>query len=87
MSRKLFGNAAIYLGANILNAGIPFLLLPILTHVLTPADYGIVAMFSVVVSILGAFIQQTPAEAKEALAAAGILVRTTFAGVAANRWL
>lgn len=87
MSRKLFGNAAIYLGANILNAGIPFLLLPILTRVLTPADYGIVAMFSVVVSILGAFTQQTPAEAKEALAAAGIPVRTTFAGVAANRWL
>lgn len=55
MSNKLFGNAAIYLGANILNAGIPFLLLPVLTRVLTPADYGIVAMFGIVVSILGAF--------------------------------
>lgn len=52
---KLFGNAAIYLGANILNAGIPFLLLPILTRVLTPADYGTVAMFGVVLSVLGAF--------------------------------
>jgi len=52
---KLFGNAAIYLGANILNAGIPFLLLPILTRVLTPADYGTVAMFSLVLSVLGAF--------------------------------
>lgn len=55
LRRKLFGNAAIYLGANILNAGIPFLLLPILTRVLTPADYGTVAMFGIVLSVLGAF--------------------------------
>lgn len=52
---KLFGNAAIYLGTNILNAGIPFLLLPILTRVLTPADYGTVAMFGIALSVLGAF--------------------------------
>lgn len=51
---KLFSNAAIYLAANILNAGIPFLLLPILTRVLTPADYGTVAMFGIVLSVLGA---------------------------------
>jgi O-antigen/teichoic acid export membrane protein len=55
LSNKLFGNAAIYLGANILNAGIPFLLLPILTRVLTPADYGTVAMFGIALSVLGAF--------------------------------
>lgn len=55
LRHKLFGNAAIYLGANILNAGIPFLLLPILTRVLTPADYGTVAMFGIVFSVLGAF--------------------------------
>jgi len=52
---KLFGNTGIYLGANILNAGIPFLLLPILTRVLTPADYGTVAMFGIVLSVLAAF--------------------------------
>jgi len=52
---KLFGNTAIYLGANILYAGIPFLLLPILTRVLTPADYGTVAMFGIVLSVVGAF--------------------------------
>lgn len=52
---KLFGNASIYLGANILNAAIPFLLLPILTRVLTPAEYGTVAMFLVMVSIFSAF--------------------------------
>ncbi len=52
---KIFGNAAIYLGANVLNAAIPFLLLPILTRVLTPADYGRVAMFAIVLTVLGAF--------------------------------
>ena len=52
---KLFGDAGIYLGANILNSGIPFLLLPILTRVLTPTDYGTVAMFGIVLSVLGAF--------------------------------
>jgi O-antigen/teichoic acid export membrane protein len=55
LKHKLFGNAAIYLGANLLNAGIPFLLLPILTRVLTPADYGTVAMFGIVLSVFGAF--------------------------------
>ncbi|WLH02848.1 oligosaccharide flippase family protein [Pseudomonas beijingensis] len=55
MIRKLFGNAGIFLAANIVNAGIPFLLLPFLTRVLTPADYGVVAMFGVMVSLFGAF--------------------------------
>lgn len=55
LRHKLFGNAAVYLGANLLNAGIPFLLLPILTRVLTPADYGTVAMFGIVLSVFGAF--------------------------------
>lgn len=53
--RHLTGNAAVYIGANILNAAIPFLLLPVLTRVLSPADYGTVAMFGIVVSILSAF--------------------------------
>ncbi|MFZ1569026.1 MAG: oligosaccharide flippase family protein [Thiolinea sp.] len=52
---KLFGNASIYFGANVLNAAIPFLLLPILTRVLTPAEYGTIAMFLVIVSIFSAF--------------------------------
>lgn len=50
-----FGKAGIYLAANILNAGIPFLLMPILTRVLSPADYGTIAMFAIVLSIFGAF--------------------------------
>jgi O-antigen/teichoic acid export membrane protein len=53
--RRIFGNATIYLGTTVLNAAIPFLLLPVLTRVLTPADYGVVAMFSVMLSVFGAF--------------------------------
>lgn len=48
-------NALIYFGANTLSALLPFLLLPVLTRVLSPADYGVVAMFTVIVSILNAF--------------------------------
>lgn len=47
-SESLFGSMSTYLGANIINAAIPFLLLPVLTRVLSPADYGIVAMFNAV---------------------------------------
>ena len=43
------------MGANTLAAGIPFLLLPILTRVLTPADYGTVVMFGLIVSVFSAF--------------------------------
>jgi O-antigen/teichoic acid export membrane protein len=54
-SRKaLAGSALIYTFTNALSAGIPFLMLPILTRVLTPEEYGHVAMFSVVVAALGA---------------------------------
>ncbi|MFS2023587.1 lipopolysaccharide biosynthesis protein [Massilia sp. CT11-137] len=53
--KKLGGNAGIYLGANVLNAGVPFLLLPLLTRILSPADYGAIAMFAIVLSIMGAF--------------------------------
>lgn len=51
----ILGSAAVYTVANIINASIPFLLLPILTRVLSPADYGTIAMFGVVTMVLGAF--------------------------------
>ncbi|MCO7570718.1 oligosaccharide flippase family protein [Pseudomonas chlororaphis] len=53
--RKLVSNTAIYFGANVLNAAIPFFLLPILTRVLSPADYGTIAMFGISLSIISAF--------------------------------
>jgi O-antigen/teichoic acid export membrane protein len=52
---KLLRSASVYFCANVINAGIPFFLLPILTRVLTPTDYGTVAMFSVVLSVFGVF--------------------------------
>lgn len=47
--------ASIYTLSNIAIAAIPFFLLPIMTRVLSPADYGTVAMFGIVVSIFAAF--------------------------------
>ncbi|HQN65198.1 MAG TPA: oligosaccharide flippase family protein [Methylophilus sp.] len=52
---KLLGNTAIYALANVLNGAIPFLLLPILTRVFTPEEYGLVTLVSAVIAIMGAF--------------------------------
>lgn len=38
-----------------LNGAIPFLLLPVLTRVFTPEEYGLVTLISAVISIMGAF--------------------------------
>ncbi|MBT0653114.1 flippase [Geomobilimonas luticola] len=53
--RALLQNAAVYSVSNILNAVIPFLLLPILTRVLPPSEYGVIAMFTATLGIMGAF--------------------------------
>lgn len=50
----LISTAGIYAAATVFAAGINFLLVPILTRALTPADYGIAAMFGVIVSIFSA---------------------------------
>ena len=50
----LFLNTVIYLFSNVLNASIPLLLLPILTRYLSPSDYGVVAMFQMVLAVFGA---------------------------------
>lgn len=47
---------SIYLVSNILNAVIPFLLLPILTRYLSPAEYGQIAMFQTLLSGITTFI-------------------------------
>jgi O-antigen/teichoic acid export membrane protein len=44
---RLFESATVYATANVLSSAIPFVLLPVLTRVLSPADFGMVAMFSV----------------------------------------
>lgn len=49
---KFAGEATIYTVSNFSVAGIPFLLMPIMTRILSPEDYGFIAMFAVVVSFL-----------------------------------
>jgi len=53
--RTLWGPAAIYTLTNSLAAAMPFLMLPVLTRVLSPEDYGTVAMFTITVSVFAAF--------------------------------
>jgi len=48
--------SAVYIFSNILNAAIPFALLPVLTRYLTPEEYGEVAMFQTLLGALMAFI-------------------------------
>jgi O-antigen/teichoic acid export membrane protein len=43
---NLVKNTSIFTFFNLLNAGIPFLLLPVLTVYLSPADYGIIDIFN-----------------------------------------
>ena len=53
---SLAGDTAVYLFSNILNAAIPFILLPILTRYLGPHEYGKVAMFQTLLGALSAFV-------------------------------
>lgn len=53
---SLLSGSAIYLSSNILNAAIPFALLPVLTRYLAPSEYGQVAMFQMLLLALGAFV-------------------------------
>ena len=48
--------SAVYVGTNIINAVIPFILLPILTRTISQEEYGAVTMFQMVVTGLGAFV-------------------------------
>ncbi len=49
-------NSLIYLFSNIINAAIPFLLLPILTRLLSQEEYGQIAMFQSLILGLAAFV-------------------------------
>lgn len=51
---NLFSGTAIYLLSNILNAAIPFTLLPILTRHLSASEYGEIAMFQTLLAGLAA---------------------------------
>jgi len=53
LKNKFLRDTSIYTIADVLNKIVPFMLLPVLTRYLTPEDYGIIAMFFVLTSILG----------------------------------
>ncbi len=52
---SLIQSAGVYTLTNVINSAIPFLLMPVLTRYLSPRDYGIVAMFGVLVSFVSPF--------------------------------
>lgn len=52
----LLAGSAVYLVSNILNAIIPFALLPVLTRYLSPEEYGELAMFQTLLGVLAAFV-------------------------------
>lgn len=49
---KLLKSSVIYTFSSAINSAIPFLFLPILTRILSPEEYGILAMFQICVSII-----------------------------------
>lgn len=51
-SSQLLRSSTIYLIGGLISSGIPFLLLPVLTRYLTPADYGILAVVNSLSSLL-----------------------------------
>lgn len=55
-SSKFLQNIGVYTISNIINAAIPFLLLPILTRYLSTADYGLTATFQTLIGFFVPFI-------------------------------
>lgn len=53
---SLIKDTGIYTISGVLNAAIPFLLLPILTRYLSPKEYGIVTMFTLITTFVSPFI-------------------------------
>ena len=53
MTRRhgLFSAALVYVVANGVSAGLPFLMLPVLTRVMRPEEYGLAGMFAVMVAL------------------------------------
>ena len=52
----LFKNSVIFILFEVLNKGIPFLLLPIITGYLSPEDFGLYASFTTFTAFIGIFI-------------------------------
>lgn len=56
LNHSLFKSSLIYTVCDAINKSVPFLILPILSYYLLPADYGIIANFNVILSIASIFI-------------------------------
>jgi len=55
----LVKNSFVYLGTELINKAIPFLLLPLLTKYLTPIEYGVYGMYQVLISFLIPFVSMS----------------------------
>lgn len=55
-SSPLVRSSTIYTASSMLNSVIPFLMMPVLTRYLTPADYGIASMFAVLLGVVSPFV-------------------------------
>lgn len=55
-NKSFLAGTVIYLISNVINAAIPFALLPVLTRYLSPEQYGEVAMFQTLLGALAAFV-------------------------------
>lgn len=53
---RLLDDAAIYIAAAMVNAAIPFLLVPFLTRWLGPSDFGVVGLFVALVNVLSVVV-------------------------------
>lgn len=56
LGHKLVINSSVYMLTDVLNKSVPFLLLPLMTRYLSPAEYGIVATYLAYLGILMVFI-------------------------------
>jgi len=58
LNNKLFADSFVYVLTDIINASLPYFLLPILTYYITPNQYGKLAVFNSLVSVLIVLIGQ-----------------------------
>lgn len=56
LNHSLFRSSIIYTVCDAINKSVPFFILPILSYYLVPADYGIIANFNVILSVVCIFI-------------------------------
>ncbi|UFT98891.1 oligosaccharide flippase family protein [Radiobacillus kanasensis] len=56
MFKRLFKSAGIYVFSSILNAAVPFLLIPIFTRNMSTSEYGLFSMFQMVLLVFGPIV-------------------------------